>query len=595
MKYSLTAAICTLLLCAQKPASGELTDISILAEHLGGQRYGHLHSALRKDAKELVRKISAKERVDLQQETIRLRLLLLSTLERLPQNQISDKQWTGKHREFLQWLFMNPDALAMLAAEIRKEDKGLTVLETWATLWEHEKTPEYRDTYAPLALALSLIYDNPRSVPKSKDRDYNPELDLIGRYEFFRDSSRDRKLETPIERMSVRDLLSVVDLNISKHEIQWVYKNVRSSRKNAGEEYQGIKYLMQRAVDKSFSPYSSYIMSEIKEHGGICGDQSHFSMNAAKARGIPAATIIGTGNRGAHAWLGFMSDENEWSSYASNGITNGRTYSSQRGRRISFRQLHLESHEDYQPEVRLPVLLKLEIAYAAMRLNQFDVARSLVEQAKDLGKMNRDIWEAEKLILERSKAPAEEWKSFLNSVERNYDDFAHVKEWAIKLKIRYLFAQLPEEELMKLLEREIRSVARDLGNEESALITVIDRVANVLVKQEASEDLRKLYVRCFRRYGEDLELFSKLTNSFTKHASQLELLKPQIPKTLLTAYKRVAESSSKEYFRAKMELRILQKVIRAYENYGTAEDESKIARLKKGHANRKKKISRKAL
>jgi len=591
MKYPLTTLICTLLFCAQKPLHGELTDISLLAEHLGGQRYGLLHSTLRNDAKELVKKIDAKERINLEEDTIRLRILLLSALERLPQNQISNKKWTEKHRDFLQWLFANPDALAMLATEIRKEDQGLSVLETWATLWKHETTPEYRDTYAPLALSLALIYDQPRAVPKSKDQNYNPQLDLIERYEFFRDSSKDKKLDTPIERMSVRDLLNVVDLNISKDEIKWVYKHIRSSRKNAGEEYQGITYLMERAVNHGYSPYSSYIMSEIKKHGGICGDQSHFSMNAAKARGIPAATIVGTGNRGAHAWLGYMPDDNEWSAYGSQGITNGRTYSSQRGKKISFRQLHLESHENYQPATRLPVLLKLEIAYAAIRLEQFDVARSLITEAKGVGKMNRDIWEAEKLLLERSKASTEEWKAFLDSLEKNYDDFAHVKEWSLKLKIRHLFAKLPEEERM----REIRSVARELGSEESALITVVDRVANMLVKQDATEEVKALYKRCFRKYGEDLELFTKLMTSFVKHGSKLPELKPLIPSVLHTSYKRVVESNSKEYFRADMELNILKKIIAIYQRLGTAEDASKIARLKKNAANRKKKISRAAL
>lgn len=573
-------------------ASG-LSDVSLLAEHLSGHRYDHLYSLLEKDASFLISRQTGKEKNPVSEEEMRLRLLLLSTLNQLPLADISDPTWTRQHKAFLDWLFMTPDMLAMLAAEIRPADNGKAVLETWAKLWSREQTPEFRTKYAALSLSLALIYDHPNGIPRAKEQ-YHPTLTLTERYEFFRDSSEKGKLDTPVNRMSVRDLVNTVDLNISRAEIDWAHRHANGPRKNAGQNYSQIEYLMERAVNGK-NPYESYTLPEIKKYGGICGDQSHYSMNAAKARGIPAATIVGTGDRGPHAWLGFMPDENTWASFGSQGITNGRTFSSQLAKQVSFRHMHLESHEDYQPETRLPVLVKVELARAAIRKKEFKTASALLSEAKKLGKLNREIWETEKTLLLATAAGAEQWSLFIRETEKTFKDHAHVVEWAMGLKIEHLFAKLPEEERMKLLERQIRKVARDLGTEESALISVVDRVAKILVTQNSPDALSSLYRRSFRRYGEDLELFTKLMHSYARHGAKLPELRPRIPGELHTAYKRVVDSGSKEYFRADMELSVLQGIISIYERLGSEEDADKIAKLKKHYVSRKKKISRAAL
>jgi len=154
---------------------------------------------------------------------------------------------------------------------------------------------------------------------------------------------------------------------------------------------------------------------------------------------------------------------------------------------------------------------------------------------------------------------------------------------------------MPEEDRMKLLDREIRSVARDLGSKESALITVVDRVAALLAEQQAQEAIRGLYRKCFRRYGEDLELFTKLIDSYVQQGSKIPDLKPLIPGDLHKAYKRNVESSTKEFFRAKMELSVLSRVLSVYNRLGDEGDAATIKKIKKDIASRRKKIDRAAL
>ena len=68
-----------------------------------------------------------------------------------------------------------------------------------------------------------------------------------------------------------------------------------------------VEYLMERAVD-GLNPYQEYSFAEILKEGGICGDQSYFCVNTARAQGIPAMTIAGETDLGGHAWAGLKFD-----------------------------------------------------------------------------------------------------------------------------------------------------------------------------------------------------------------------------------------------------------------------------------------------
>jgi len=484
--------------------------------------------------------------------------------------------------------------LALLLSELRPEDDVTKVMEVWSGIYYNESEPANYQKYAPLALALSLIYDNPKALPKGAEEENFPTLGLIERYDYFKMASDKGKLSLPAYRASVRDLVRMVDLNISKAEIEWTQKSVSGSAKKAGANYDAITYLMERATD-GLNPYEHYTLSEIKKHGGICGDQSHYSMNTSKARGIPAITVVGTGDRGPHAWLEFMPKRNEWASHGAQGITNGKAHDSQRGRQVSSRLFRLESLKDYEPKKRESVLVHLQLAKLAIEKESYPVAEKLITAAKKIAKTNHEIWQIERDLHIASGADIVRWTSYFSQLEKIYQDYSNILDWSLRIKIKHLFAKLPEEDRMKLLEREIRSVARELGSEENALITVVDRVAAMLAKQKESDALRSLYRKSFRRYGEDLELFTKLIGSYRKNGAQLADLRPQIPGDLLKAYKRTAETNSKEYFRAKMEINVLGRIVRVYKELGTEDDQAKIAKLEKDMANRLKKVKRSAL
>lgn len=568
-----------------------LVEQEVLGEQLLSFRYDKLRESLRKDASSLTSKLSASDLTEaLKDDQVKTRMLLLSILNKLPTDKISNRQWSESHRDFLTWLFLSPDRLSLLLNELRPEDNAANVLSTWNQLWQAEKTDGFREKYAPLALSLALIHDQPRNV-RSVKGEYYPSLSLDERYQYFVQASENNKLETPASRMSPRELIRVVDLKISQFEIDWSHKKIRESRKNWGATYSTIEYLMERAVENE-NPYAYYILPEILEEGGVCRDQAHYAAESGKARGIPATYVHGTGDRGPHAWVEYMPKENTWSTFGSQGIINGFVYDPQRGKSVSSRLMWLESSEDYNLESRVPILLLLELAAASRENKKWDSALTLLEQARRSGPLVVDIWQEMVALTKAKSGTSDDWKTLLAAMERNYKEHPNILEDIASIRKEYLLPTLDEGEMIKALESEIRTAARKNGSEGDLVSDAISSLATILVEKKSGDALRSLYRSCFRKYGEDLELFQKLMRSYQRYGNQIPEVASEIPADLEKFYKSQAETSSKEYFRGDMELKLYRQIAKAYRQ---AEDPEKADALDKKIDRRAKSLARKAL
>ncbi len=549
------------------PAAGEggITDIEVLAEQLVSRDLGAARKTLAHDVALMAGKLSAGELLA-EGSDHRTRLLLHTVLGRLPVETISEPEWLAEHGEFLDWLLLSPDRLGLLLSELRPEDQPARVLEVWSGIWQREEKPEFRDKYASLALALALIYDVPGNAPAKADTDYHPSLDCFERYEFFKQASEDQKLAVPSDRLVPRDLIHVVDLVVSREEIDWSLSKLHENRRSWGRTYSEIEYLMERAVD-GVDPYESYILSEILKEGGICGDQAYFASESGKAQGIPTASIVGVGSRGAHAWVAFMPDDHEWETHGSQGITNGDLYDAQRGRQITHDLLRLEADKDYRPEQRVPALLITEAATVAARAGHRDKAAELFATARKLSPLSLEPWEAQFEFMLGADDPAA-LAGFLDGVERDFGDYPSVVEVASGHRREHLLAHLSEEDLMKELEREIRRNIRKYEDQGEVVANSVSSLAEVLVKKDSPEGLRRLFKTAFRKCGEDLELFEKLMDNYLRSSRKFADLKAVVPSDLERFYDRYAETGSAEYFRGMMEIKLHRTVARAYRDAG---------------------------
>ena len=218
---------------------------------------------------------------------------------------------------FYRWLLLeNQDVLPEFLQAMDGNVSTSRVLETWAALWNSEAEPKLRDTYHALMLACAMVYPG--------DEYASADSRAANRYRIFRDNAEKGRLTGKIHRMKAEDLIWVVDVPVADAEIEWALDKVHLPQKRWGEAYGMVEYLMERAVEGE-NPYKEYTFEEILEHGGVCADQSYFAANTAKCHGIPAVIFGGDGDRGGHAWILFMPDEDTWAESGNIGYTTGMT------------------------------------------------------------------------------------------------------------------------------------------------------------------------------------------------------------------------------------------------------------------------------
>lgn len=191
------------------------------------------------------------------------------------------------------------------------------------SIWK--RAPERdRVRYMNLAIACSLVREevaHSRGMLRAPDEKL---LSIPELYDFFREQDIANTLLTDIRKLSITELLHVVDVRLPMSEFQWVKKKLDYQRVNWGDTYSKVKYLMER-VTQDVDPYIKYTFEEILEEGGVCRDQAYFCATSAKTRGLPAVIITGDGDRGPHAWVAlYTSEKGGWTTSGSYGYKTGR-------------------------------------------------------------------------------------------------------------------------------------------------------------------------------------------------------------------------------------------------------------------------------
>ncbi len=236
----------------------------------------------------------------------------------------SDKSWS----QFMRWLLLDKtrplhrllQEFALNSGQAKEFPRTLSV---FYSLWKD--TPERdRVRYMNLTIACSLVC---KEVAHSRGRYRDPDepfMEIPELFQYYRTEDITHRLLANMQKLSVTDLLHVVDVRLPRSEFDWVKKEMKEyQRSNWGGAYGHIEYLMERAT-YGVDPYTTYSFEEIEEEGGKCDDQSYFCANTAKCRGIPAAIITGDGDRGPHAWVGLMTSDKAWSTTGSYGYKTGR-------------------------------------------------------------------------------------------------------------------------------------------------------------------------------------------------------------------------------------------------------------------------------
>jgi hypothetical protein len=523
-------------------------------------------------------------------------LLRWKTLGCFSESEITSVAPDSYSAGFLHWLLHDDKAMEELLLTLSPKDDGAKVLRFLSETWTVKTNEELFRKYYNLALACAVVFDKTMSIPHPIGKvEYGVEstVEPNKRYQWYVEKNEKGKLAAPVHHSSARDLVWVVCAPVTTSELEWAIDKLHYRRKNWGDAYGSIEYLMERAVN-GLNPYKEYSFAEILKEGGICGDQSYFCVNTARAQGIPAMGISGETDLGGHAWAGVKIDDDEWTTGVGRvgGASKGQAQNPQTRTSITEQEIqHWNDRSLQSPTITLSVFRHLWLAdfFSAMD-NAADHAAT-VKLANQLGNSFPETWQAlHSLLVRQTKitgeppAPSnlEEWKSFAKDMRREYKDNPRMAELAANAESEYIFPYGPEGDATRSLLRERRRIERDSGEQKDLIASSLKREAELIHKRggpDAKRDISRLYDRALRDYGGSITGFKMMAEDYFGYFRDADKeLAQKAARDIELAFKRVVETGTKDWFRATTESSIYR-MICGY--YRTAGDPARAEMLEK--------------
>lgn len=491
--------------------------------------------------------------------------------------------------EFCRHALGQPDILEEMLMTVQPEDDPIKSLELLVRLWSsHKESPELAPKYFRLALACAVVFDKDLAYVESSD-EYQTTIDAMSRYQWYVAQNERGYLEVSIERSPARDLTFVVCAPVTETELDWAVKEYRSlRRKSWGRTFGDVEYLMERAVE-GLNPYDSYTLEQIQKEGGICGDQTHFCVNTARAAGIPALGLSGVTDSGPHAWAAVKVEDDEWSTQIGRikGVSRGRATDPQTGRSITEQDIWMWSSREYNRASRkLAVWRQLWLAelFGALELPlwQAQAVRSVQRDGEPFPKYWQARYESMKVdpeLLARPEAAEtlRSWQALCDDLKREFKDNPRMAQLAITIEEEHLFPHLELGDIRRQLARDRRRQQREASEQTDLVTTSLKREAEWIRtklakeeegEQEALREISRLYDRSLRDYGKSVSAFSVMADDYFGYVMDDKEIATKAVRDIELAFKRVVDTDSEDWFRAQTEVGIHRRICDMYRHLG---------------------------
>ncbi|MEO5716124.1 MAG: transglutaminase domain-containing protein [Luteolibacter sp.] len=530
-------------------------------------------------------------------------LLRWKVLEQFPSADIESNRYA---KDLFAWMMVNNDAMEEVLLTVKSGDNKAKVSSLMADAWL--SSPEKAQKYFNLMLACAVVFDTEVKAHPLGDSasSVSEPIDPHQRYLWYIDKNEKGKLATSVNRLSARDLVWVVCAPVQTSELEWAIDKMQLTRKNWGNAYGMIEYLMERAV-KGLNPYKEYTFAEILKEGGICGDQSYFCVNTARALGIPAMTISGETDLGGHAWAGVKVKDDEWNTHIGRigGASNGGAGNPQVGGSTSEQEVWLWNDRAQQSRpTTLNVFRPLWLADLLESVTQPAAAEESVRIANSLGHAFIETWvRLHDVLVRKTKASSDPgaselvdaWVDFVASMRREFRENPRMVDLAAKAETEHIFPFTKINDARRTLARERRRDERNAGEQKDLIADTLKREADLIQSKgtpDAAKEISQLYDRALRDYGGSVTGFKKMAEDYFSFASKDPENSRKAARDIELAFTRVVETGSKDWFRANTETSIY-KMICSY--YRTAGDEAKAEKLEKRYIRLLKEAERGAL
>lgn len=490
--------------------------------------------------------------------------------------------------KFMSWLLTDRSRPLHRFLQAFKINSGDTeclphALNTLYEIWR--QTPNDRDRlrYMNLAIACSLIHTNVLAQKSKVRGSTQPPLSIVDVYKHFytRDVAHRSRVGADLKKMSVSNLLHVVDARLPQSEFDWVHTNIGSvSRKDWGSLYSSIQYLMDNAVNNK-DDYTSYTFQEIRKKGGVCREQAYYTAMTAKCVGIPAVIICGDGARGGHAWVALMPTDKAWESVGSYGYNTGYFINPCSGK--------LQHEYDLTKQDKTMSDDKLAAAADTMLFCEYLLRSKMPGEALQAARYvcltypkYVTGWQHRIAIMESLYRDGvlneKEWKQLHLELERNAGKNSELLDLAQEVDVNHIMINMRDSAKMTALKRGYRKLLRPMTGRVDLLMDCIRRQAQIYVDANDKRGLVVFYKSCLRDHVARGDIYEALiTQCISVFGNDdLDYLKT-LARDAETIYSKQAYNSP-DFFKTKKDSEVMMSIAKMYQKVG---DDTRAIKLEK--------------
>lgn len=180
------------------------------------------------------------------------------------------------------------------------------------------KDPKRLIEFKHLAIAIAVVFDTPVAAVDSRynllwmvtEQQFGPVLSYSDIYDWFSGPKNQSLFRFKPATLVWPVMINQIDLDVSSEEMAWALKQyINGTKVDLAALYAQVPYdnakLAHTGTKLGSQPYT---LQNLRQYGGVCVDQAHFSSRVAKLFGVPSLKCGGNGRYGGagHAWTGYL-------------------------------------------------------------------------------------------------------------------------------------------------------------------------------------------------------------------------------------------------------------------------------------------------
>ena len=479
---------------------------------------------------------------------------------------------------FLEDLLRRPEWMETFLAQVKPEDEVPAALKVWALAWNADPLP-LRGKYLRLQVAFALVFDRERTLAQDPEEAINP----LTRYAFFRSAAEEGRLKTDVTKLPVDALLWVAGSEAGDPDLHWAHAETKLRRLDADDWAKTFELVAQggtlakllaptnRPAGKNAEPkLSKTAQAKVAEVdvGSLefsfkfGGDPVAFTVESARAFGIPAATLKGraAGRIAPPLWAAFQKDPRRWElglGRPATGAANGTTLDPQTGLPVGeFELAALVDRRRTGPEADRCTRLRL-MARLAAQLGDTGRHQACLAAACKAYDRSLPAWRERLAAMATDEsAPTAPWAATLAELRRAFDDSADMRDLADEQEARFLLGRVPAAEAVRTLEDRLRRWLRDFPARRDLYLAGVARAARVLARDRSAneKEISALYREALENCAGDMAEFRGLLADYYATVKGDEALERRFLDDAERIFRRKVDLPAAEFFEMTEEL-----------------------------------------